>query len=259
MNKSFFLPACFFFFGVHILFSQTKEIEGRILNEFEIENIHILNTTSRLNTITDSAGKFAIKASVNDTLFISSVKYAPQKVVISETEFRKGALKITLEEFVNELDEVYLGPRLSGNLTQDLKNIKTEKAFNFDDVGIPGFKGTPEEKIVPVLGGVITPTSINIEALYNHLSGYYKTLKIKRKWEEQNVDAAKIINFYTLAFFKEAYSIPENRMYDFMLFCIETSSLQKEFKNENYVSVLAIFEEKSKVYRDRLAETSEKE
>jgi len=259
VNKPIVILFLFLCLGIYSLAAQQKEIRGQITNEYEVEGIHVLNETSRLNTITDQYGKFEIRASQGDTLLVSSVKYAPQKVVVDKLIYLTEQIEITLEEFVNELDEVVLGPQLSGNLSQDLKKIKTEDKFNFDDVGIPGFKGKPQEKIVPVLGGVITPTSVNIEALYNHLSGYYKKLKLERKWDAQNVDSAKIINFYTTAFFIEAYKIPKERLYDFMLFCVETSNLQDDFKNENYVSVLSIFEEKSKIYKKRLAETEAKQ
>ena len=37
-------------------------LEGRVTNPDEVENIHVLNTTSRFNAITDQEGKFVIEA-----------------------------------------------------------------------------------------------------------------------------------------------------------------------------------------------------
>ncbi len=158
------------------------------------------------------------------------------------------------DRLVNELDEVFLGPKLTGNLETDLKNIKTEKQIDFYDVGIPGFRGEPEEKIPNLVGQVITPLSVDLEGLYKYMNGYYKKLKIKRKWEAENNTVVRIINFYTPAFFKEAYQIPENRLYDFLLFCIETTDIQTNFKKENYVKVVSVFEEKGVEYSNRLKE-----
>ncbi|MCH2489522.1 MAG: carboxypeptidase-like regulatory domain-containing protein [Flavobacteriales bacterium] len=255
-NNSSYLCVLLLFF-VALVNGQEKEIQGTITNESEVEGIHILNTTSRYNTVTNAYGNFSIEVNLNDTLLISSVKYMPEKVVITDSIYKNGILTIELRELINELDEVFLRPRLTGNLETDLKNIKTEKPINFDDVGIPGFKGKPEEKIVPIVPSLGTFTTVDLEAMYKHISGYYKKLKIKRKWEAQNTDAAKIINFYTRNFFFEAYNIPEGRLYDFMLFCIETSSLQRDFKKENYNAVLAIFSEKSEIYVNRLSEKKE--
>lgn len=236
--------------------AQEEVLHGKITNETDVEGIHILNTTSRFNTVTDGNGNFSIEVNKLDTLLISSIKYIPKKITISEEDISKGIIIIQLTELVIELEEVNLGPNLTGNLATDLKNIKTEKKIDFDDVGIPGFKGKPQEKIVPIVAAFF-PTNINIEAVYKYMSGYYKKLKIQRKWEGQNTSAAVIMNFYPEHFLKEAYEIPDNRSCDFILFCVETSSLSADFKNENYTKVLIIFKDKSQEYLSRLKNKKE--
>ena len=245
----------FLFFCIAVIckcFSQREQLQGTITNKIDVEGIHVMNISSRYNTVTGAHGNFSIAVKEKDTLLFSSVNYVPKKIAISSEIIEKGILILALDELINELDEVYLGPNLTGNLETDLKNIKTEKPIDFDDVGIPGFKGEPEEKIPDLVGQVITPLSVDVEGLYKYISGYYKKLKIKRKWEAENNTVATIINFYTPAFFEEAYQIPENRLYDFMLFCIETSEIQSHFKKENFVQVIFIFEEKGKEYAERL-------
>lgn len=243
--------------GLLFVFGQEKRISGTITNEVDVEGIHILNTTSRFNTVTNEEGVFTIAVRPLDTLLISSVSYVPEKIIITPTIFEEGVLSLTLEPLVNQLDEVFLGPKLTGNLEQDIKTIKTEKQLNFDDVGIPGFKGVPEEKIPHLIGQVITPTAVNIEGLYKYLSGYYKKLRIKRKWQGENVTVSKVLNMYSSSFFEESYQIPEERVYDFLLFCIETSSLQTDFKNENFAKILEVFSEKAPIYNDRISEKKE--
>lgn len=235
------------------LAAQKKSLQGKITNNNDIEGVHILNTSSRYNTITNDNGHFTIEVKSRDTLLFSSIKYMPEKVVITDAIFEKGIITVQLSEIVNELDEVFLEPNLSGNIAADLKKIKTENPINFDDVGIPGFKGKPEEKIVPMYF-VITPTSVDIEALYKYISGYYKELKIRRRWEMENNSVAKILNYYTIPFFTTTYGIPENRVYDFLLFCAETTQIESDFKKEHYGSVLLIFEEKGTLYSNRLSE-----
>ena len=240
-------------FGVLQLSAQQKSLQGKITNEADIEGIHVLNLASRFNTITDENGHFSIHVKLRDTLLFSSIKYMPEKLVVTEAIFEKGIITVKLSELVNELDEVFLKPNLSGNIGADLKKIKTEKPINFDDVGIPGFKGEPKEKIVPLYFAV-TPLSVNLEALYKHISGYYKDLKTRRKWEYENNAVAKMLNYYTLSFFTTTFGIPENRVYDFLLFSTETTSIESEFKNEHYGSVLLILEEKAKIYTNRISE-----
>lgn len=234
--------------------AQEKSLKGKIANVKDVEGIHILNKSSRFNTVTNSQGEFRIRAKLMDTLLVSSISYIPEQVVITQEVFSMGFISITLKDLVNELDEVQLGPRLSGNLERDIKNIKIIDTINFDDVGIPGFKGKPEEKIVPIVPGIGLITAVDLEALYKHISGYYRKLRIQRKWESENVVVARMIHYYTPGFFQEAYEIPEERLYDFLLFCMETTSIKHNFEVENYALVLDSFKEQSKEYVIRLKE-----
>lgn len=236
--------------------AQEKRVDGKIENAKDVEGVHVLNTTSRFNSITNSIGEFYITVKPGDTLLVSSISYVPKQIVISKEVYDSGYLSITLEDLVNELDEVFLGPNLTGDLERDLKKIKVEDQINFDDVGIPGFKGKPEEKIVPAYT-LRAPLAVDVEAIYKHLSGYYRKLRLKRKWEAQNVAASRMIHAYSPTFFMEAYKIPEDRLYDFLLFCIETTDLQELFENGNYALVLEVFEEKGAVYLSRIEEKKE--
>ncbi len=235
----------------NIASSQQIDLEGKVTNDFDIEGVHILNKTSKYNTVTNEFGAFTIRVQLLDTIIFSSVKYEIYELIVTDAIYNKKSINIKLNELVNELDEVHIGNTLTGNLSTDLKNIKVDETFNFDDVGIPGFKGEPEEKIVP-LAAAAFPLSINIEALYKHIGGYYKKLKIKRKWTKENLTVVNIIDDYGFNFFEDAYSIPNNRLYDFLLFCIETTTLNSDYNRQNFAGVLEIFNQKSKLYVPRI-------
>ena len=237
--------------------AQTTLLQGKITNQEEVEGIHILNNSSRNNSVTDAFGNFSIGAKLQDTLVFSSVNYVPKSVVVNETILERGILVVTLEKLVNQLDEVFLGSKLTGDLEKDVKNIKIKKRIDFDSLGIPGFKGEPEEKIVPAYT-LYAPTALNIEALYNHLSGYYRKLRLKRKWEAENTTVAEILYVYDATFLFETYKIPEDKVYDFLLFCIDTTALQSNFRKGNHGNMLAIFKEQSVEYTSRLAIPIEK-
>lgn len=241
------LLLCFSLFLGSILSAQQITLKGKILNKVDAENIHILNISSSYNTISNSKGEFLINVAMNDTLLFSSLQYELEERIITKKIYQEQNIEITLQEKVNQLDEVVIGPRLSGNLESDLKNIKTKDPINFDDVGIPGFKGKPQEKIVPAVIATM-PTSVNIEALYKHISGYYRKLKTKRKWIAENHTIIAILNTYGVSFFEEAYKIPPNRVYDFLLFCIETTTLKPDFDKQNFAGVITIFKEQAAIY-----------
>jgi len=245
------IPIVFFLFFISFLSAQHNAIKGKITNSIDVEGIHVLNKTSRINTVTNAFGSFEIDAAVNDTIMFSSIHFRIEELIVTEKIIVEKYLEITLVEMVNQLDEVLIGNSLTGNISNDLKNIKVEEVFDFDDVGIPGFKGVPKEKIIP-LAAAAFPASVNIEALYKHMSGYYKKLIKKRKWTSENHTIARIINFYGFYFFEEAYQIPKNKLYDFLQFCIETTELQQDFIHNNLSGVLEIFNDNSKEYYDRI-------
>lgn len=249
--KNGYLLMGLFLLVFNIASSQQIDLEGKVTNAFDIEGIHILNKTSKYNTVTNEFGEFVIRIQVLDTIIFSSIKYQIKELIITEDIYHKKKININLNELVNELDEVLIGNTLTGDLFRDLKNIKVEETFNFDDVGIPGFKGDPEEKIVP-LAAAAFPLSVNIEALYKHIGGYYKKLKIQRKWTKENLTVVEIIDYYGFDFFEDAYRIPNNKLYDFLLFCIETTTLNSDYNRQNFAGVLQIFNEKSNIYVTRI-------
>ncbi|MFK5982481.1 MAG: hypothetical protein QM499_06170 [Flavobacteriaceae bacterium] len=250
--KNNFSIIMFCLFAIHISTAQYINLRGKITNDFDVEGIHVLNKTSKINTVTNANGEFRIAIQINDTLLFSSVKYWLKELVVTKEIYQQGTIEITLVEIINELDEVLVGNTLTGNLAYDIKNIKTEKDIDFDDVGIPGFKGIPQERIAPAYS-FKSPTAIDVEAIYKHISGYYKKLKVKRKWTSENTIVIEIINYYGLLFFEDAYELPQNRVYDFMMFCVETSSIQSDFKRKNYAGVLNVFQTKSEVYIARIS------
>lgn len=244
-----------FFLGILSVFSQTKPnfktLKGEIVNDsVSISGIHIINKTSGSKTITDINGVFEIGVKKQDTIIISSVQIIPRVIVMENEMLNQTYLKIYVDQFINELSNVVVRSNsLSGNILKDMANSNVKVPINFDDVGIPGFKGIREEKIekiVPFIGLPIM--SINIEALYKNLSGYYKRLKKRRVWDKQNITTVDVIEFYGVSFFARSYNLTQDEVYEFVLGAIENSSIQNDFKLSNHGLVLESFD---KFYKSR--------
>ena len=159
-------------------------------------------------------------------------------------------LKIYVDLFINQLNNVVVRSHsLSGNILDDMANSNVKVPINFDDVGIPGFKGIREEKIEKIVPYIGLPVmAINIEALYKNLSGYYKRLKKRRVWDKQNITTLDIIEFYGVSFFTRSYNLTQDEVYEFVLGAIENSSIQNDFKLSNHGLVLEAFD---KFYKSR--------
>lgn len=244
-----------FLLGITSVFSQTnqnfKTLKGEIVNDsINTSGIHLINKTSGSKTITNIDGKFEIGVKKSDTLIISSVQIIPRVLIIDENIYGQKYIKVYVEEFINELTNVDVkSHNLSGNIMNDMQNSNVKIPINFDDVGIPGFKGERQEKIVSqkslILSTLFLPISggLDIEALYKHLSGYYKSLKNTRAWSKQNLVAVNIIEFYGVNFFTNSYSLKEEEVYEFVLGGIENSSIQNDFKSSDHGLVIEAFDE----------------
>ena len=86
-------------------------------------------------------------------------------------------------------------------------------------------------------------SGINVDALYKHLSGYYKKLKKRRKLDAKFEAVFQVIRFYGLYFFLENYALEEEEVYDFILGCAENTALIDLFKKNRHEEVVAAFDQ----------------
>ena len=254
MRKSIFI----FLLVSFSSFSQTenqKIIEGSVYNNnsYSIEGIHVLNITSDEATITDSDGKFKILININDEIIFSGIQFKRKKIIINQDIYDSVSLTIYLEEFVNELDEVIVNSSgLSGNLFNDLQNTGIIKKLNFDDIGIPGFTGIRKEDIpsnsqlvkevllAPLAGG------LNIERMYNWISGYYKQRRKEIEFRNDFNIIDKIIKFYGIRFFMDEFEMEESVIHDFVTSTFQNFPVEEDFKMGNYTIVIDYFKKNFK-------------
>lgn len=248
MHKSVLISLFTLFCGI-ITAQDYKLLNGKISHpNLIVAGIHVINADRGLAEITDLDGNFEISVAIGEELIFSGVQYKKRALIITPEIFALEEITVYLEAFINELDEVVVKPHnLSGSLSSDLNNVKEQ--INFDDVGIPGYKGVRKEKIVSgkslILSTLLLPISggINIDALYKHLSGYYKKLKKRRKLDAQFETVFSIIKFYGVYFFEENYALEQEEVYDFVLGCSENSQLIDYYKKDMHKQVVQAFEE----------------
>lgn len=230
--------------GLNCVFSQKpvfKTFYGEMVHDsLDVSGIHVINKTSGATTITNSKGKFKVGAKQNDTLIFSAVQIKLQSLILTKEIFEQEEVKIYVEPFVNQLTEVVVKPHdLSGDLTADVQNSDVTLPLNFHDVGIPGFRGEREEVIAPAIPYFGLGIAVDVEALYKHLSGYYKSLKKKRKLDKKYLVISDLISFYGVVYLMEVYSISEDQVYQFVLGACENSSIQRDFIAKDHALVIS--------------------
>lgn len=241
-----------FLFLCQAAFSQSVEISGKVGSKIDVENIHVINKTAQVFTITNNKGEFKISASLNDTIIFSSIQHQPKMVVVDKNMVLFKAIKITLDEQVNELDEVVVGRVLTGNLLSDIKNVKGDAPINFYDVGIPGYTGKPATQSERRLNEAITGAGfIPLNPILNAISGRTKMLKNRIKLEEREALMQSIKGRLSKDFFM-SNPLDEALKMDFFYFCADDENFIEYCQNETDFKILIFLRHKYKQYMENL-------
>ena len=140
-----------------------KLLKGKVSHpKLSVAGIHVVNVSRGSTEITDMMGYFEISVAQGERLLFTGIQFKDQELIITEDIFSSDEITVYLKTAINQLDEVVVKPHdLSGNLSSDLQGVP--KTLNFTDVGIPGFKGEREEKIVSgkslILSTLLLPIS----------------------------------------------------------------------------------------------------
>lgn len=229
-------------------FSQSVKIKGKVDSSVDVENIHVINKTAQVFTITNNQGEFEISASLNDVIVFSSIQQQSKSIIVDKNMIIFKAMRVVLEEQINELDEVIVGKILTGDLLLDVQNIEGDAPINFFDVGIPGYTGKPATQSERRLheattGGGIIP----LNPILNAISGRTKQLKNQIKMEENEALMLSIKGRLANDFFI-SNPLKEDLRMDFFYFCADDESFIKHCKNQTDFNILIFLRMKYRQY-----------
>lgn len=130
------LPIFFLFIVTQFGFSQTEMlIQGKVICEdFPLQNIEVLNLTSKRTTITDSNGKFRILAKPKDSLMFVSKNHKYKRFFVKKEDVEKTNLVISLTRKTEQLEEVVIIKPTIGSINyfsqEAADEINLKKAAN---------------------------------------------------------------------------------------------------------------------------------
>lgn len=243
-----------------ISFSQTVEIIGKVISKTDVENIHVINKTAQIFTITNINGEFKITAKVNDTLQFSSIQQGVKSIVVTSGTITSKTMIVPLDEQINILDEVVVGKVLTGNLLSDIENADKDTPINFHDVGIPGYTGkiaTQSERrlheangqkikwYAPLMGAV------PLNPILNGISGRTKMLKKRVEIENRQELMRKIKSNLSDDFFS-VHPLEEDLRVDFLFFCQEAPNFMERCNGKTDFEVFQYLKEKLQSYKRNL-------
>jgi len=118
-------------------------IDGLVQSDsIQLQDIHVLNMSTRQGTISNLEGRFRITVSVNDTLIFSGIQFHTLGLIIDEKIIAKRMIEIELIPRTEELDEIQLkGHDLDGLFYIDTRRMRdslplvSDEAVDFSDQG----------------------------------------------------------------------------------------------------------------------------
>lgn len=233
-------------------FSQTI-LKGEIANSGDNEGIHVFNKTYQKYTITDKKGGFEIPVRINDTVVFSAIQYKLKHLIITSELIKEQLLFVLLEMNVNELDEVFIKPKLSGNLLSDSQKIKTRDLITAKTLGLPNAHVIPptqeERKLYTAThgGGLVS-----VDAIINAISGRTKMLKKQLKLAKKSKLENTVYSSFSQTMV-ESFSIPEDKVYDFLYYASSDELFVQIVKTKSNIIIYDFIQAKSKSYLKLIA------
>lgn len=221
--------------------------KGQVENAFsDVTGVHVINRSQGRATITDARGYFELPAQQGDTVVFSAVQFKKEEMVIGAAMLDSPELLIHLTEKVTELDEVVL-KNLTGNLTTDLRRIKTDSVTAIH-MGLPNATRrlpTQTERRLneATTGGGFIP----LNPIINAISGRTKMLKDRLRKEKATARLEKIRNAFDDDFFNSIGISTEN-IYNFLYFCSVQPGYDAILAADNMMSLQEFLEKCAGTY-----------
>lgn len=238
------------------LFSQEKRklITGRVADSIGvIKNANIINFKTKQGTFSSSEGLFRIFVSKGDTLSISSVQYAPKKIVITDTILERRNIDVVLKLATYNLKEFELKRHnLMGRLGIDTKDVPKNKQdsllrkvmdFSNIDFSIEDFELDAIDKarppIVNTMAGAMPMIGVGAAAVIP-FKGSERLWALRRDLEYKKAFPYKILSELGEKFFFDELKIPIDRYFHFLEYCnsLNIETLYKENKLLEVIKIL---------------------
>lgn len=246
MKKLLILFNLFFVFITINAQEKRTILKGKvIIDSLFVSDIHVLNVSTNIGTITNDNGLFEIPVKTGDTLLLSHINLQEKSIVITDAVLTKKSFTISLDEKTYTLNEiVYEKPR---SIFYQDKEITTYKGpvVNAETLNLP-FANSKPKKDASIFkfqsGGVVS-----LDNLFNSLNGNKRREKLLEKMVTEDDDLSKIRKKYTDDFFITDLKIKKEYINRFLNFCVDKNIIHI-FKNDNSINLTSLLIRESKKF-----------
>lgn len=229
----YFLSTAFLFISF-LIFGQDKPVEviGEIIDSESKEPVpyvHIINTSTHEGTASNTEGRFWIKINPKDTLLFSAIGFETYQFVINDhLESNRLLLTIELSESTLELETVKVfAYRDEQALKQAILNTKVPLQEAKKTIELPGFYYGPKKEWKNKVYN--SPLTAIANVFSKEVKEQKKLATVQKEYDVFLQTRAK----YNEEVVKKITGLPDDRVEDFMKFCIiDNSYLEKATEYE---------------------------
>ncbi|MNK42918.1 hypothetical protein D3C87_616100 [compost metagenome] len=205
----------------------------------------IVNMSSDQKVWSNELGEFSINAKPGDEIRFVKENYEREKVIVSNN------LNITvrLSKIPMEIEEV----TIENKRVAEAKKEELRKS-----IGLPKGPEKPREKPADAVDDIVKPLirippMVNVQAIYDVVSGKSRRLKRLYKYEDLQEGLAWINNNIDLEYFAEA-GITADKFNDFLMFSLRDEKVLMYMKAKNIGGITISLDNNIKDYLERIAE-----
>jgi len=215
-------------------FSQTEKLlKGVVTSDnFLLQNVEVINKTSKKSTTTNDRGEFLIQVKVNDSLLFYAKDFNWKRLKVSKEQIELNNLKVVMFKKAEELDEVIVAKKQNLKLSKDKKYEQSKR----DEYATEKFDN--REGYQPMREGTFV-NGLNFATIGK------KLLDLFAKEKDPEKDAPPEIEFATLAkntcdqkFFTESLKLKPNEIDLFLQFCDADPKSKKLIEHNNVLSMM---------------------
>lgn len=199
----------------------SQTISGVVVSEEDhpISKVLIVNMSSNQKVYTDNFGNFSIAGKMGDELRFAKEKYKGERIKINN-----DLLKVILQQLPQEIEEVKIvNKRLAESQEEKLRK----------DIGLPKGPEKLREKPADLADDFLRiPPKVNIQNIYDAISGKSRRLKRLYKYEDLQEGLVWIKTNVDLEYFAEAGISPE-KFNDFLMFSLKNEKVLMYMKAKN--------------------------
>ncbi|WP_148041686.1 hypothetical protein [Epilithonimonas hominis] len=231
----------FFYFLIISIAICSQTISGTVISEESnpISKVLIVNMTSNQKVYSDNVGNFSIEGKIGDELRFAKERYKGEKIIISNNLF-----KVVLQQLPQEIEEVkIINKRLAESQEEKLRT----------DIGLPKGPEKLREKPADLADDFLRiPPKVNIQNIYDAISGKSRRLKRLYKYEDLQEGLAWIQNNIDLEYFAEAGISPE-KFNDFLMFALQDEKVLMYMKAKNIGGLTVSLDNHIGAYMEKIA------